>query len=55
MAAKKLKEIKFVKAPTGRFGLAYFAGDVVKLKENQADDLITAGYAIDTKDLKAAK
>ncbi len=41
---KKVK-IQFLLSPTGKFQLAYNVGEVVKINELQANELIEAGYA----------
>ncbi|WP_119792051.1 hypothetical protein [Flavobacterium anhuiense] len=39
------KTVEFLVSPTGRFLLAYNVGDVATLGENQAQEVIDAGYA----------
>jgi len=40
------KKIKFLLSPTGKFGLAYNAGDVVEgFEDKQAAELVDAAYA----------
>lgn len=43
-AGKEVK-IQFLLSPTGKFQLAYNVGEVVKINELQANELIEAGYA----------
>nr|WP_229029187.1 hypothetical protein [Flavobacterium sp. SLB02] len=43
------KKIEFVASPTGKFLLAYNAGETATLDEKQADELIEAGYAKEVK------
>lgn len=43
-AKEKLIKGKFVLSPTGRFGLAYNAGESASLPELQANELEEAGY-----------
>lgn len=43
-AGKEVK-IKFLLSPTGKFQLAYNVGEVAKINELQANELIEAGYA----------
>jgi len=54
MAKNKIKdgtkEIRFLLSPTGVFGLAYNADDVAVLNEDQAAELVNAGYARYTDD-----
>jgi hypothetical protein len=38
-------EIVFLVSPTGKFGLAYNVGETCFINENQANELIDAGYA----------
>lgn len=48
VAAKKSgKEVKiqFLLSPTGRFNLAYNIGEVAKINELQANELVEAGFA----------
>ncbi|MBF4484427.1 hypothetical protein [Flavobacterium sp. CSZ] len=40
----KLVKGKFLLSPTGRFGLAYNAGELAELEEKQAKELDEAGY-----------
>lgn len=40
-----MKKIKFLKSPTGKYGLAYVAGDVAEFEEKQANELIESGFA----------
>lgn len=46
-ASKKEKpvKIKFLISPTGKFNLAYNAGEKAALPKLQADELIEAGFA----------
>lgn len=41
------KKIQFTKSPTGKFNLAYFAGDVVEMPANQAEVLIEHDFAVE--------
>lgn len=47
--AKKLKKIKFLLSPTGKFGLGYNEADEVELPTKQANELIKAEYAEEVK------
>jgi hypothetical protein len=38
-------EILFIVSPTGKFGLAYNVGETCFINENQANELVDAGYA----------
>ena len=38
-------KIQFLLSPTGKFQLAYNVGEVVKINELQANELVEAGYA----------
>ena len=41
----KGSKVKFLKSPTGAFGLGYSAGDIVELKNKKlVADMIAAGY-----------
>lgn len=37
-------EVYFTRTPVGRFGLAYFAGDIAAIEEALADEIEKAGY-----------
>lgn len=39
------KEVRFLLSPTGRFKLAYNAGDVASFNAEQAEEMIELGYA----------
>jgi hypothetical protein len=39
--------IRFIKSPTGRYNLAYSAGNVVAFEEKQAREMIESGYAVE--------
>lgn len=39
-------KIRFLKSPSGEFGLAYFVGDTVEMENKQAQTIIDAGYAV---------
>lgn len=45
----KTKKIKFLLSPTGKFNLAYNAGETAELLEEQANALIEAKYAEEVK------
>jgi hypothetical protein len=45
----KLIKVKFLLSPTGKFGLAYSAGEVGEFEEKQAAELVEAKYAEYTK------
>lgn len=40
-----LFKVKFLLSPTGKFGLGYSAGEEGEFNENQATELVEAGYA----------
>lgn len=42
--SKKVK-VKFLKSPTGLYGLGYNIGDKASVDSNQADEMIETGYA----------
>lgn len=43
-AGKEVK-VQFLLSPTGRFNLAYNIGEVAKINELQANELVEAGFA----------
>jgi hypothetical protein len=45
----KMVKVKFLLSPTGKFGLAYSAGEVGEFEEKQAAELVEAKYAEYTK------
>jgi len=47
-----MKKIKFIKSPTGRFGLAYGEGEEAELNEALANELIEFGYAVLVEEVK---
>ena len=50
-----MAKIRFIKSPTGRFKLAYSAGNEVDLKDKDKEDiLIKEGYAVYVKPVKKA-
>jgi len=44
-ASKKKVKVKFLKSPTGSFGLAYNVGDEAEVMEAMAKDMIEANCA----------
>ena len=42
----RMLKVRFVKSPTGRFGLAYSAGDVGFVPASLAEMAISEGYAV---------
>lgn len=39
-------KLKFIKSPTGEYGLAYFPGDEADIKDSKlADKLVKGGFA----------
>lgn len=49
MAKPKTKKIKFLLSPTGKFNLAYSAGEIANLPVEKANALIKAKYAEEVK------
>ena len=47
--AKATLKIQFVDSPTGLFKLGHHVGDVVTFPKQQAEELISAGVAIEFK------
>jgi len=46
MAPVKKVKIKFLVSPTGLYGLAYSAGDVVSLPKPQANSIVENKHAV---------
>lgn len=41
-----LKKVKFLKSPTGKYGLAYSAGDETYISDaDVADEMVSSGFA----------
>jgi len=47
--------VEFIDNPTGRFNLAYNAGDVVEIEDKQASLLIEAQLAVEVEATKIVK
>jgi hypothetical protein len=52
MAKQTLVKIKFLKSPTGSFGLAYSKNDETEIEQELAETLVLSGFAQYTKTQK---